>query len=135
MYIEMPDFQEMCGLSRQVISHGSSLLMLNTGFTLLNYLPKLPIRNYPFTVCVCRNAILIFYGAVLQRQDYLHRELTALVRNYSNIAMMPSRFATIWGGANLATMLLSCMEYMLKEKPHWQWDFFLNLSESDFPIR
>ena len=64
----MPDFQEMCGLSRQVISHGSSLLMLNTGFTLLNYLPKLPIRNYPFTVCVCVE-MLYWYFTVLFCRD------------------------------------------------------------------
>lgn len=32
-------------------------------------------------------------------------------------------------------MLMGCMEYLLKEAPDWKWDFVLNLSESDFPVK
>lgn len=44
------------------------------------------------------------------------------------------RFATIWGGASLLEMLRSCMWELLNIKD-WKWDFVLNLSESDFPVK
>uniref|UniRef100_A0A182PIG7 protein xylosyltransferase n=1 Tax=Anopheles epiroticus TaxID=199890 RepID=A0A182PIG7_9DIPT len=56
------------------------------------------------------------------------------VRQFPNIRLARKRFSTIWGGASLLQMLLSCMEYLLYESS-WQWDFVLNLSESDFPLK
>ena len=43
------------------------------------------------------------------------------------------RHASIWGGASLLTTLLTSAQQML-EHPH-HWDFLVNLSESDFPIK
>ena len=43
--------------------------------------------------------------------------------------------ATIWGGASLLQMLLKAirdLEYVLTD---WNWDYFINLSESDYPIK
>ena len=57
-----------------------------------------------------------------------------MTAQYPNIRMAPDRFATIWGGANLSAMLLKCIEYLFKGTD-WDWDFIINLSESDFPIR
>ena len=71
---------------------------------------------------------------MFQRQEYLFRELSHITANYSNIRMVPYRYATIWGGANLTTMLLKCMEFLFS-LTSWKWDFFVNLSESDYPIR
>lgn len=43
------------------------------------------------------------------------------------------RHASIWGGASLLTTLLSSANEMLARNRNW--DFLVNLSESDFPIK
>lgn len=43
------------------------------------------------------------------------------------------RHASIWGGASLLTTLLSSAQQMLQYSKNW--DFLVNLSESDFPIK
>ena len=48
--------------------------------------------------------------------------------------MTPWRMATIWGGASLLKVYLQCMQDLFAMED-WKWDFFINLSESDFPIR
>lgn len=69
-----------------------------------------------------------------QRQEYLHRELKKVTRSFDNIQMTSRRFSTIWGGASLLEMLLSCMREAM-DVPGWTWDYFVNLSESDYPIK
>ncbi|EDW33154.1 oxt [Drosophila persimilis] len=75
----------------------------------------------------------VYYIHVDERQDYLYRKLLELEQKFPNIRLARKRFSTIWGGASLLTMLLQCMEDLLKSK--WQWDFVINLSESDFPVK
>lgn len=70
---------------------------------------------------------------MFQRQDYLHRKLSELEKQFPNVKLATSRFSTIWGGASLLTMLLTSMKDILALG--WQWDFVINLSESDFPIK
>jgi hypothetical protein len=41
---------------------------------------------------------------------------------------------TIWGGASLLRMYLRSMKDLL-EIPGWTWDFFINLSATDYPTR
>ncbi|CAG9088162.1 unnamed protein product [Plutella xylostella] len=74
-----------------------------------------------------------FYIHVDARQDYLHRELSQLEQSFPNIKLAKTRFSTIWGGASLLQMLLTSMRDILTLG--WQWDFVINLSESDFPIK
>ncbi|EFA12734.1 xylosyltransferase oxt [Tribolium castaneum] len=74
-----------------------------------------------------------YYIHVDVREDYLFRELLPLERRFPNIRLTRRRFATIWGGASLLEMLLSCMSELL-DTP-WTWDFVLNLSESDYPVK
>lgn len=69
---------------------------------------------------------------MFQRQDYLHRKLSAL-EQFPNIKLASSRFSTIWGGASLLKMLLAAMKDFIALG--WKWDFVINLSESDFPIK
>ena len=45
------------------------------------------------------------------------------------------RYSTIWGGASLLTMLVSAMKQLLEMSDWVDWDFVLNLSESDFPVK
>uniref|UniRef100_T1INJ3 protein xylosyltransferase n=1 Tax=Strigamia maritima TaxID=126957 RepID=T1INJ3_STRMM len=75
-----------------------------------------------------------YYIHVDVRQDYLYRQLLVLEEQFANIRLSRRRMSTIWGGASLLQMLLQCMEDTLK-MTHWKWDFFINLSESDFPIK
>ncbi|XP_075224237.1 xylosyltransferase oxt isoform X2 [Lycorma delicatula] len=73
-----------------------------------------------------------FFIHVDARQDYMFRELLPL-EHLSNVRLCRERHATIWGGASLLTMLLQAMAEL--EKSDWNWDFLINLSESDFPIK
>ncbi|KAJ8957493.1 hypothetical protein NQ318_020520 [Aromia moschata] len=75
-----------------------------------------------------------YYIHVDVRQDYLYRELLSLEKVLPNVRLTRRRFATIWGGASLLEMLRSCMWELLNIK-EWKWDFVLNLSESDFPVK
>ncbi|XP_013115718.2 xylosyltransferase oxt [Stomoxys calcitrans] len=75
----------------------------------------------------------VYYIHVDERQDYLYRKLLELEPKFANIRLARTRFSTIWGGASLLTMLLQSMNDLLKSS--YQWDFVINLSESDFPVK
>ena len=60
-------------------------------------------------------------------------QLSELTERFENIELVKKRFATIWGGTSLLEMLLHCFQELL-ELP-WDWDYVLNLSESDYPIK
>ena len=75
-----------------------------------------------------------FYIHVDSRQDYLYREMKDLESQFpENIYVTPNRWATIWGGASLLSMLTGCFKDLLQKR--WDWDFVLNLSESDYPLK
>lgn len=75
-----------------------------------------------------------FYIHVDQRSDYLHREISAISERFTNIRVTPWRYATIWGGASLLQVYLRAIDDLIQMKDV-KWDFFINLSESDFPIK
>uniref|UniRef100_A0A665T0B8 Xylosyltransferase 1 n=1 Tax=Echeneis naucrates TaxID=173247 RepID=A0A665T0B8_ECHNA len=75
-----------------------------------------------------------YYIHVDQRSNYLHRQVQALAAKYPNVRVTPWRMATIWGGASLLTMYLRSMADLLAMRD-WSWDFFINLSAADYPIR
>ena len=65
----------------------------------------------------------------------MHREVSKLASILPNLRLVSKRYSTIWGGASLLTMLLSALRELLA-MPDWtDWDFVLNLSESDFPVK
>lgn len=78
--------------------------------------------------------ILMFFLLHFQRQDYLYRELLKLEEKTNNIRLARVRYSTIWGGASLLKMLLESMKDLL-DNGNWHWDFVINLSESDFPVK
>ncbi|CAH2039612.1 unnamed protein product, partial [Iphiclides podalirius] len=41
-----------------------------------------------------------FYIHVDKRQDYMHRKLTVLEKQFPNVRLARNRYATIWGGAS-----------------------------------
>lgn len=51
------------------------------------------------------------------------------------IVVARKRLATIWGGASLLEILLTSMQALLKLHDRWPWDYVINLSESDFPLK
>lgn len=71
----------------------------------------------------------------LQRSDYLHRNLYETFSDFPNVYFPTWRIATIWGGASLLQMLLRALEDLEYILTSWQWDYFINLSESDYPLR
>lgn len=54
-------------------------------------------------------------------------------KQFANVKLAPRRYSTIWGGASLLKMLLDSMRDLVKLG--WKWDYVINLSESDFPIK
>ncbi|XP_075420669.1 xylosyltransferase 1 isoform X2 [Tenrec ecaudatus] len=75
-----------------------------------------------------------YYIHVDKRSNYLHRQVLQFTRQYDNVRVTPWRMATIWGGASLLTTYLQSMRDLL-EMADWPWDFFINLSAADYPIR
>ncbi|XP_012525203.1 xylosyltransferase oxt [Monomorium pharaonis] len=80
----------------------------------------------------------LFYIHVDARQDYLYREMLELEKSckLNNIKVARGeglRHASIWGGASLLTTFLKSAQQMLAYNQHW--DFLVNLSESDFPLK
>ncbi|KAL1416708.1 hypothetical protein MTO96_027605 [Rhipicephalus appendiculatus] len=75
----------------------------------------------------------VFYIHVDARQDHLYRSLLPLESRYSNVHLARDRLATIWGGSSLLEMLLRGMAYLLRQHPGW--DYFVNLSETDYPVK
>ena len=69
------------------------------------------------------------------RQEYMFREVSKLSTKLPNLRVMKTRFSTIWGGASLLTMLLAAMKELLEMSDWTDWDFVLNLSESDYPVK
>lgn len=60
--------------------------------------------------------------------------MVELAQHYDNVRVTPWRMVTIWGGASLLRMYLRSMKDLL-EIPGWTWDFFINLSATDYPTR
>lgn len=75
-----------------------------------------------------------FYIHVDARQDYLMRNLIEVEKMLPNVRLSRQRAASIWGGASLLTVLLNAMVELAPDKS-WDWDFVINLSESDFPVK
>ncbi|XP_030646535.1 xylosyltransferase 2 [Chanos chanos] len=75
-----------------------------------------------------------YYIHVDKRSNYLHREVLKMAEQYPNVRATPWRMVTIWGGASLLKAYLRSMQDLLSMLD-WEWDFFINLSATDFPTR
>lgn len=76
-----------------------------------------------------------YYIHVDERQIYLRTQLMLDTMNYKNIEFANWCMSTIWGGASLLSMHLKSMKDLILKKRNWTWDYILNLSESDFPVK
>lgn len=54
-----------------------------------------------------------------------------------NIYMPECSEATMWGGTSLLQMHLRAFKELLdmRRESKWLWDYVINLSETDFPIK
>ncbi|KAM6379301.1 xylosyltransferase 1 isoform 1-T1 [Pluvialis apricaria] len=75
-----------------------------------------------------------YYIHVDKRSNYLHRQVLQFASQYPNVRVTSWRMATIWGGASLLSTYLQTMRDLM-EMNDWPWDFFINLSAADYPIR
>ncbi|XP_020828083.1 xylosyltransferase 1 isoform X1 [Phascolarctos cinereus] len=75
-----------------------------------------------------------YYIHVDKRSNYLHRQVLQFAGQYQNVRVTSWRMATIWGGASLLSTYLQSMRDLM-EMTDWPWDFFINLSAADYPIR
>lgn len=70
---------------------------------------------------------------------FLRYEMSKFVNetNLKNIYMPEWSESTMWGGASLLKMHLRVMQEIveMKRTDLWNWDYVINLSESDFPIK
>lgn len=75
----------------------------------------------------------IYYLHIDKRDDFLYNKLLYLEDNYSNIIITRNRHATIWGGPALLDMIIESMRILLHHD--LSWDYLVNLSGSDYPIK
>ncbi|XP_047428538.1 xylosyltransferase 2 [Mugil cephalus] len=75
-----------------------------------------------------------YYIHVDKRSGYMHREVLHMAQQFPNVRATPWRMVTIWGGASLLKAYLRSMQDLLSMLD-WKWDFFINLSATDFPTR
>jgi hypothetical protein len=70
---------------------------------------------------------------------FLRKEIKNLISksNLHNLKLAEWSMPTIWGGNDLLKMHLKVMQELLQMKHDgfWDWDFIMNLSETDFPIK
>lgn len=70
---------------------------------------------------------------------FLRQEISNFIKqsNRENIYMPEWSEATMWGGTSLLQMHLRAFNELLdfKRDSKWNWDYVINLSESDFPIK
>uniref|UniRef100_A0A0N4ZRJ1 protein xylosyltransferase n=1 Tax=Parastrongyloides trichosuri TaxID=131310 RepID=A0A0N4ZRJ1_PARTI len=65
-----------------------------------------------------------------KRQKYMFNEMKKLEKILPNFKVSDERWSTIWGGASLLTMYLKLVESQMDK----DWDFVINMSESDFLV-
>ena len=58
-----------------------------------------------------------------------------MASSYSNVWVTPHRLATIWGGASLLQMLLQVMADLISMATEFPWDYMVNLSAADYPMK
>ncbi|CAH8492688.1 unnamed protein product [Dicrocoelium dendriticum] len=77
-----------------------------------------------------------YYIHVDSRSNYLFNQASSLSRLYpENVYVTPNRWATSWGATDLLWMILSVMHELVTKFKHWRWNFFINLSGTDMPVR
>ncbi len=71
--------------------------------------------------------------------DFLREEINNLIKKSkkNNLALSLWSIQSSWASTNQLLVYLKALEDIvnLKNTGKWDWDFVINLSESDFPIK
>ncbi|XP_075942392.1 xylosyltransferase 2 isoform X4 [Anarhichas minor] len=139
MPVALPQFCPQLGISNQVQAFGELDNSLSgvenpvrVAFVLMVH--GRAIRQLKRLIKAIYHRDHYYYIHVDKRSGYLHREVLQLAQQYPNIRATPWRMVTIWGGASLLKAYLRSMQDLLS-MADWKWDFFINLSATDFPTR
>uniref|UniRef100_A0A7E4W4J2 protein xylosyltransferase n=1 Tax=Panagrellus redivivus TaxID=6233 RepID=A0A7E4W4J2_PANRE len=82
----------------------------------------------------------VYVVHVDSRQEFMFQEMKKLQnslekRGHNNFLVFEERFQTIWGGSTLLTMFLRVIQWSIQARNNFSnWDYVLNLSESDMPL-
>jgi len=68
----------------------------------------------------------------LKAEKHVMQDIQEFLKNYSNTFIMKSE-NVVWGGYSMVQSELSGMKYLLSK--NIKWDFFINLSGQDFPLK
>ncbi|KJH51533.1 Core-2/I-Branching enzyme [Dictyocaulus viviparus] len=75
-----------------------------------------------------------YYIHVDKRQLFLLTEMKAVAAILPNVYVATETHSTIWGGASLLTMIQDAIRRSIAMSSFSDWDYLINLSESDFPV-
>ncbi|CAF0815289.1 unnamed protein product [Brachionus calyciflorus] len=71
--------------------------------------------------------------------NFLKTEIEKFIQHTkkNNFYISKWSYSTIWGGSSLLEMHLKSLKEIIskKDKNEWNWDYVINLSETDFPIK
>ena len=73
-----------------------------------------------------------YYIHVDQQSEYMYQELSYL-EAYPNIKFSKMRYRTFWASNTILFMLLNAIKEMISHG--WNFDYVMNISESDFQVR
>ncbi|ETN78994.1 hypothetical protein NECAME_00368 [Necator americanus] len=62
------------------------------------------------------------------------KEVRAVAAKLPNVFVAPDAHSTIWGGASLLTMVQDAIRRSIAIPSLSDWNYLINLSESDFPV-
>nr|XP_006819558.1 PREDICTED: uncharacterized protein LOC102808919 [Saccoglossus kowalevskii] len=123
-----PDLTEHLKL---ISSPYASLIPARLGFALI-------VHEYPDTVIQLLQALyrphFFFCVHVDQRAEEIRQDLIERTQSYKNIHILPRHrsFVASWGSYEIVRAELECFEELLRMGA---WDFVINLSGADLPIR
>jgi protein xylosyltransferase len=70
---------------------------------------------------------------------YLREELQDMLNqlNRTNLHLTPWSIEASWATSSMLNLFITGLEDLtrLKRENKWNWDFVINLSESDFPLK
>ena len=73
-----------------------------------------------------------YYIHVDEESEFMYQELRYL-EAFPNIRFFRERYRSFWGSNSVLFLLLQGMRELLESG--WDWDYVMNISESDFPVR
>ncbi|GAA48253.1 xylosyltransferase 2 [Clonorchis sinensis] len=117
--ITTPDVVRPVRIVYLLVLHGRSWYQIKRLFRLIFY-----TRHY-------------YYIHIDARSSYLYQRVRHLSKRYPhNVYVTEKRWVPTWGGTDLLLMMLSAMHHLIVDMgSKWHWDFFINLSGADLPVR